>query len=90
MCKSIIPMCIDCIYQDCMKYQDWSTCNRQLICFSTIQFFFMSNMNKSPPLLSKSRSYDDWLKLITIWQQLTTLELEKQGPAIERCFGIRT
>ena len=42
----------------------------------------MSNMNKSPPLLSKSKSYDDWLILITIWQQVTTLELEKQGPAI--------
>ena len=37
----------------------------------------MSTMNKSPPLL-----YDDWLKLITIWQEFTTLELEKQGPAI--------
>ena len=42
----------------------------------------MSNMNKSPTLLSKSKSYDDWLKLIAIWQQFTTLELEKQGPAI--------
>ena len=42
----------------------------------------MSNMNKSPPLLSKSKTYDDWLKLITIWQQFTTLELEKQVPAI--------
>ena len=42
----------------------------------------MSNMKKSPPLLSKSKSYDDWLILITIWQQVTTLELEKQGPAI--------
>ena len=43
----------------------------------------MSNTNKSPPLLSKSKSYDDWLKLIKIWQQFTTLELEKQGPAID-------
>ena len=42
----------------------------------------MSNMNKSPPLLSKTKTYDDWLKLITIWQQFTTLELEKQGLAI--------
>ena len=39
----------------------------------------MSNMNKPPPLLSKSKTYDDWLKLITTWQQFTTLELEKQG-----------
>ena len=42
----------------------------------------MSNMNKSPPLLSKSKSYDNWLKLIPIWQQFTTLEQEKQGHAI--------
>ena len=42
----------------------------------------MSNMKKSPPLLSKRKSYDDWLKLITIWQQFTTLEQEKQGPPI--------
>ena len=41
----------------------------------------MFNISKSPPLLSKSKSYDDWLKLITIWQQFTTSELEKQGPA---------
>ena len=42
----------------------------------------MSNVNKSPPLLPKSKSYDNWLKSITIWQQFTTLELEKQGSAI--------
>ena len=42
----------------------------------------MSNINKSPPLLSKSKSYDEWAKLITIWQKFTTLELEKQNPAI--------
>ena len=42
----------------------------------------MSNMNKSPPLLSKSESYDDWLKLVEIWHKFTTLEPEKQGPAI--------
>ena len=37
----------------------------------------MSNMNKSPPLLSKTKSND-----VTIWQQFTTSDLEKQGPAI--------
>ena len=42
----------------------------------------MSNMNKLPQLLSKSKSYGNWLKLITIWQQFTTLEQEKQGPPI--------
>ena len=39
-------------------------------------------MNKSPPLLSKTKSYDDWLKLIEVWRQFTTLEPEKQGPAV--------
>ena len=38
-------------------------------------------MNKSPPLLSKSKSYDNWLKLVKIWQQFATIEIEKQGPA---------
>ena len=42
----------------------------------------MSNMNKSPPLLSKTKSYDDWLKLVEVWRQFTTLEPEKQGPAV--------
>ena len=42
----------------------------------------MSNMNKLPPLLSKSKSYDDWLQLVELWHKFTTLEPEKQGPAI--------
>ena len=42
----------------------------------------MSNFNKCPPLLSKSKSYKDWLKLIEIWRTFSTLEPEKQGPAI--------
>ena len=42
----------------------------------------MSNMNKSPPLLSKTKSYDDWLKLVEVWRQFTTLDPEKQGPAV--------
>lgn len=39
-------------------------------------------MNESPYLLSKSKSYDHWLKLVTLWQEFTTLELENQSPAI--------
>ena len=42
----------------------------------------MSNLNKSPPLLSKSKTYDDWIKLLSIWLKFTSLESEKQGPAI--------
>ena len=42
----------------------------------------MSNLNKSPPLLSKSKTYDDWIKLLSIWFKFTLLESEKQGPSI--------
>ena len=37
---------------------------------------------KTPPLLSKSTSYDTWLKEIEIWQTFTDLAKTKQGPAI--------
>ena len=42
----------------------------------------MSNLNKSPPLLSKSKTYDDWIKLLSIWLKFTSLKSEKQGLAI--------
>ena len=42
----------------------------------------MTSNNKSPPSLSNSSSYSDWLKLIEIWRKFTSLEPEKQGPAI--------
>ena len=42
----------------------------------------MASNNKSPPSLSNSKSYSDWLKLIEIWRKCTSLEPEKQGPAI--------
>ena len=42
----------------------------------------MSNLNKSPPLVSKSKTYDDWIKLLSIWLKFTSLESEKQGPTI--------
>ena len=42
----------------------------------------MASNNKSPPSLSNSKSYSDWLKLIEIWRKFTSLEPEKQGPAI--------
>ena len=42
----------------------------------------MSSINKTPPSLSGSKSYDDWLKLVDIWRKFTSLEPEKQGPAI--------
>ena len=42
----------------------------------------MSYINKSPPLLKNTKSYNDWIKLLEIWCQFTSLEPEKQGPAI--------
>ena len=42
----------------------------------------MSNLNKSPPLLLKSKTYDDWINLLSIWLKFTSLESEKQGPVI--------
>ena len=42
----------------------------------------MASNNKSPPSLSNSKSYIDWLKLIDIWRKFTNLEPGKQGPAI--------
>ena len=42
----------------------------------------MAQNYKAPPLLSKSTSYESWLKEIEIWQAFTDLSAEKQGPAI--------
>ena len=42
----------------------------------------MASNNKSPPSLSNSKSYIDWLKLIDIWRKFTNLEPGKQGSAI--------
>ena len=41
-----------------------------------------STYNKAPPLLSTCKSYNDWKKLINLWTQLTTLDKNKQGPAL--------
>ena len=42
----------------------------------------MASNNKSPPSLSNSKSHSDWLKPIEMWRKFTSLEPEKQGPAI--------
>ena len=42
----------------------------------------MASNIKSPPSLSNSKAYIDWLKLIDIWRKFTNLEPGKQGPAI--------
>ena len=46
----------------------------------------MASKNISPPLLSISKSYTDWLKLIDIWRKFTNLEPGKQGPGIVLSF----
>ena len=41
-----------------------------------------SKGNRTPPLLSKSKSYDDWCKKIRIWQLITCINKKDQGGAI--------
>ena len=41
-----------------------------------------SHSIKAPPALSKSNSYETWLKEIEIWKLYTDTPVEKQGPAI--------
>ena len=41
----------------------------------------MSSINKIPPSLLGTKSYDDWLKLVHTWKKLNSLQPEKQGPA---------
>ena len=41
-----------------------------------------SNSSKTPPLLSHSKSYEDWLKLFKIWRMYTDLPKTRQGPAL--------
>ena len=38
--------------------------------------------NKIPPALSKYKTYDDWIKALSIWVKFTDLEKKKQGPAV--------
>lgn len=38
--------------------------------------------DKAPPLLSASKSYEDWTKLITLWKGYTSLDVKKQASAI--------
>ena len=42
----------------------------------------MASNSKSPSLLSNSKSYTDWLKLIDIRRKFTYLEPGRQGPAV--------
>ena len=42
----------------------------------------MASNSKSPSLLSNSKSYTDWLKLIDIRRKFTYFEPGRQGPAI--------
>lgn len=38
--------------------------------------------HKLPPSLKTSKCYEDWTKLIKIWQKVTNLDPVKQGPAV--------
>ena len=41
-----------------------------------------SKGNKVPPLLSRSKSYDDWVKKIKNWGKITSLPKADQGGAV--------
>ena len=38
--------------------------------------------NKIPPVLSKYKTYDDWIKALSIWVKFTDREKKKQGLAV--------
>ena len=38
--------------------------------------------DKAPPLLSASKTYEDWTNLIDLWKDFTSLDKHKQAPAI--------
>ena len=42
----------------------------------------MSHNVKNPPLLSASTSYESWEKSLSLWQLVTDLKPEQQGPAL--------
>ena len=41
-----------------------------------------SNSSKTPPPLSKCKTYEDWLKLIMEWRCFTNLPAKRQGSAL--------
>ena len=42
----------------------------------------MSNNVRNPPVLDENTKYDIWEKAVKIWQLVTDLKPEKQGPAL--------
>ena len=41
-----------------------------------------SSSNKTPALLSKTKTYNDRIKLLDIWTEFTQLPRRRQGPAV--------
>ena len=41
-----------------------------------------SNSSKTPPSLSKCKTYEDWLELIKVWRHFTDLSKTRQGSAL--------
>ena len=42
----------------------------------------MSKRFDNPPVLKTSRTYDDFIKLLKVWQTATSIPKEKQGAAL--------
>ena len=41
-----------------------------------------SNFKKTPPVLSKASSYEDYKKLLELWTKFSSLEKNEQGTAV--------
>ena len=41
-----------------------------------------SYSSKTPPSLSKCKTYEDWLKLLKIWRKISELNANRQGLAL--------
>ena len=41
-----------------------------------------SNSSKTPPDLSKCKTYDNWLELIKVWRHFTDMHANQEGSAL--------
>ena len=54
----------------------------QVVTPSSNQVNRFTSYNKDPPNLNDTKSYEQWLQLLTDWSHATTLPKDKQGPAL--------
>ena len=59
-----------------------TTTNEVIPATTTTTTVVASRGNKNPPQLQKAKSYDDWVKKLTVWRKVTCLPKNEQGGAI--------